>query len=129
MQRRYAGCVVVDRPLLLVVDDDDDVRDMLAATLSDDGYDVVTAHHGLKAVELLKDGLAPDVILLDIMMPVMNGWEFWDRLQAHPTWRNVPVIVLTASGLSTGAIGSAVVLAKPVDYQTLIGALAAATSP
>lgn len=102
---------------------------MLASTLSDEGYRVVTAHHGMKAMEILKDGLAPDAILLDIMMPVMNGWEFWDRLQARPAWRNIPVIVLTASGLSTGAIGNALVLPKPVDYEALLGALVAAIAP
>jgi CheY-like chemotaxis protein len=119
--------VVARKPILLVIDDDDDVREMLDTTLSDEGYQVVTAHHGAKAIELLNDGLAPNVILLDIMMPVMNGWEFWDRHQAHPRWRNIPVIVLTASGLSTGAIGNAMVLPKPVHYEKLLTVLAEAT--
>ncbi|HVQ01385.1 MAG TPA: response regulator [Candidatus Thermoplasmatota archaeon] len=59
-------------------------------------YTIIPAESGEKCIELLRNKEIPDVILLDIMMPKMNGWEVFDRLRANPRWKDIPIIFLTA---------------------------------
>ena len=59
-------------------------------------YTIIPAESGEKCFELLEKSDLPHLILLDIMMPQMNGWEVFDRLRAHPVWKNIPIIFLTA---------------------------------
>ncbi|MCB9419367.1 MAG: response regulator [Ardenticatenaceae bacterium] len=80
---------------VLVVDDNKDVRELLAARLERRGYEVKTAVNGRHALELLQE-TPVDLILLDIMMPEMNGYETLEKLQADPTWQHIPVVVLSA---------------------------------
>jgi CheY-like chemotaxis protein len=110
------------RPLVLVVDDDSDVREIVSLLLTDEGFDVVTAPNGAIALERLRAGEKPNAIILDLMMPVMSGWEFWDRTQGSP-YASIPIIVLTATGLTQGAIGHARVLPKPVGPNELVAAV------
>jgi two-component system chemotaxis response regulator CheY len=110
------------KPLILVVDDDEDVREIVSLLLSEEGFEVVTAHNGAVALEQLESGAKPNAIILDLMMPVMNGWEFWDRTQVGPHG-NIPIIVLTATGLTQGAVGHARVLPKPVGPNELLAAV------
>ncbi|KYK31080.1 MAG: chemotaxis protein CheY [Thermoplasmatales archaeon SG8-52-3] len=83
---------------IMVVDDDPDqistVKYVLEST--NDNYEVVGANDGTQCLQLLKDKKIPDLILLDIMMPVMNGWEVYNRLKENFSWKNIPVIFLTA---------------------------------
>jgi len=83
---------------IMVVDDDPDqistVKYVLEST--NDNYEVVGANDGTQCLQLLKDKGIPDLILLDIMMPVMNGWEVYNRLKENFSWKNIPVIFLTA---------------------------------
>jgi DNA-binding response OmpR family regulator len=85
----------VDRGSLLVVDDNEGNRDMLSRRLSRLGYTVAQAEHGRHALEMLEDGRY-DLMLLDIMMPELNGYQVLERLKAHPDWREIPVIVISA---------------------------------
>jgi CheY-like chemotaxis protein len=101
-----------------VVEDHADLREMLALLLEAEGYEVETANNGAEALDALEH-TRPAVILLDLMMPVMNGWEFWDRRQIDTRLRNIPVIVVTATGMTTGSIGDARVVSKPIDRAHL----------
>lgn len=81
---------------VMVVDDEDDIRDTLALVLESEGYEVTTAANGRDALDRLDGALAPDLVLLDLMMPVMNGWDFHARLRQHPSHASLPVIAVTA---------------------------------
>lgn len=108
---------------LLVVDDDEANRDMLARRLARLGYTVALAEHGRAALDRLRE--APfDLILLDVMMPEMNGYELLDRLKADETLRDIPVIVLsaldeTASAVRCIELGAEDYLPKPFDAVLL----------
>jgi CheY-like chemotaxis protein len=84
----------------LVVDDDPVLRELLGRTLNAAGYTVVGAENGRVALERLRE-LAPSVILLDLMMPEMDGFEFLAALRGHEAWRGSPVVVVTARDLSS----------------------------
>ena len=87
-----------DRPVL-VVDDDAGLRQLLRRMLEPEGYAVVEAENGLVALERLRD-VSPSVVLLDLMMPEMDGFEFVAELRRHEAWRAIPVVVITARDLS-----------------------------
>ena len=110
-----------DMAKILVVEDNDDVREMMAVTLELEGHKVDTAANGREALEKLRTGEKPCLILLDLMMPVMNGWEFRRALQQDPVLRTVPVVVVSAA---TGDIvkktPADAFLSKPVDMDRLL---------
>ncbi len=86
-------------------------------------YEIIAAESGKKCFELLEKKVIPDLILLDIMMPIMDGWEVFDKLKAHQTWKKIPVIFLTArsDGLAENA-GSMIAddyIEKPIDIEEL----------
>lgn len=85
------------RARLLLVEDDVDIRETLSDALGWEGYTVEVAAHGRAALDWLAKGTHVDVILLDLMMPVMNGWEFRRAQLADPALANIPVVVLSAS--------------------------------
>jgi len=80
---------------VLVVEDNRDIRELLVELLEGEGYRVSSAEHGEEALSKAKLE-PPDVILLDLMMPVMNGWQFRERQRVEPSIAGVPVIVLSA---------------------------------
>ena len=107
---------------ILIVDDDPDIRDALSECLRYEGYDVHAAADGRDALDRLEFGLKPDVILLDLMMPVLNGFEVLLALRTRPEWRTIPVVVVSANrGYQAedlqGAVG---ILRKPVNVDRLI---------
>jgi CheY-like chemotaxis protein len=83
------------RPCVLLVDDVKDNLDMYAEFLEYSGLDVVAADDGEAALQLVQS-VRPDIIVMDLAMPVMHGWEACRRLKADPATRTIPVIVLTA---------------------------------
>jgi CheY-like chemotaxis protein len=106
---------------VLIVEDDADLRDMMAQLLSLEGFNAATVSNGREALEYLHDGDRPDVILLDLMMPVMDGWEFRRRQQADPSVAGVPVIVLSALDQSrAGDVRADAFLKKPLDFDRLL---------
>jgi CheY-like chemotaxis protein len=113
---------------ILLVEDDEGIRTMLIECLTDEGYVVCGAEHGADALALLGGTTAtPRLILLDLMMPVMNGWTFRARQRAIPDWADIPVIVLTASPALLdmyGPMDVAGLLAKPVDLDQLLAVVA-----
>jgi CheY-like chemotaxis protein len=91
------------RPRVLVVDDDPDVRRILASYLEESQAEVCTAANGREALERVDESL-PDLILLDLIMPVMDGLAFLDALRLDPRFQNIPVAVITAKDLSAEQI-------------------------
>jgi CheY-like chemotaxis protein len=111
-------------PRLLVVDDDATIREMLEMMLDSEGYEVVTAQHGAAAFALL-DQVKPHVILLDMKMPVLDGWAFLEQYRRRPGPR-VPVVVLTAAqddSRRASEVGADAYVAKPFVIDDLIRVL------
>jgi CheY-like chemotaxis protein len=108
---------------VLVVDDDPDILETTRFVLESAGYEVLTAANGSEALNCLHDEAAPCVILLDLMMPVMNGWEFRAEQTRDPELAAIPVIVVTGAGRGAqkaASLGVACLLEKPVDLTTLL---------
>ncbi len=105
---------------VLLVDDDDDIREILEMSLSGAGYKVRSAANGREALDAIESEV-PDVVLLDMMMPVMSGPEFLARVRADERFRTMPVLVVTAwPGEGATLKGAQGVLAKPVDLSELV---------
>jgi CheY-like chemotaxis protein len=107
------------RKRVLVVDDDEDIRVSLELALEDAGWQVQTAANGQDALRGMLDGPPPDAIVLDLMMPVMHGWELVELLRAHPALQNVPLVVTSAAN-DHERIRADVVLRKPYRLETLL---------
>lgn len=117
--------LLMNKHAVLVIDDDPDIRDVIAQTLVDEGYDIVTCADGQAALDLLATW-KPDVILLDLMMPIMSGWEVLEQLKTIKTLGRISVVLLSASReLETTAKQSGVAgyLAKPFDLERLIATI------
>lgn len=119
---------------ILIVDDDVEIREALADLLSDGGYSVLAASNGLDALKLLRSLSAPPaMILLDLMMPVMDGYEFLEAQRGDPTLSSIPVAVISAGhGVDRARLGDSLpVLSKPIDVPKMMTTLpeARATGP
>jgi CheY-like chemotaxis protein len=113
-----------DARQVLLVEDDIDVREAVADTLEEAGYHVHPARNGQEALALLRGGsLRPCLILLDLMMPVMDGWQFREEQLRDPALAGIPVVALSAHG-GIDAIDAAAHLRKPVELHTLIDTVA-----
>ena len=111
---------------MLVVEDDAEVRTSVAEILEMEGFAVDTAIHGQQALDKLRAGAAPSVLLLDLMMPVMNGLELLEHLRGQVEMRSPPVIVLSANrGYDAEDLGVAAVVRKPFDVDALVENIAA----
>ena len=106
---------------VLIVEDDADLREMMAQLLELEGFKAETAANGRDALKYLEAGERPDVILLDLMMPVMDGWEFRHRQIQNPSIADVPVVVLSALDPARAAdLGGTSFLKKPLDFDRLL---------
>jgi two-component system, chemotaxis family, chemotaxis protein CheY len=106
---------------VLIVEDDDDLREMMAHMLTIEGYDAATVANGREALEYLQNAEPPRLILLDLMMPVMDGWEFRRQQKADPEIAPVPVIVLSALDEARASnVDAAAFLKKPLDFDRLL---------
>ena len=108
-------------PLVLVVDDDPDILDAICDILEGEGYRVARARHGLEAL-LRVEAERPALILLDLMMPVMDGVAFSHELRLRPAVRDVPIVVISADGnrQRAASVGATGYLAKPFDIDSLL---------
>ena len=109
--------------MVLLVDDDEDVRDALGDLLKLRGFNLKIAGNGLEALQLLQNDGIPCVILLDLVMPVMDGWQFLKRLQSSPSLSSIPVVVISAHAASNPPTGVNRIIAKPVDTDALYAAV------
>lgn len=108
---------------IMLVDDDDDIREIVGLVLQNEGYETVDAADGARALELLARGERPPLILLDMMMPVLNGAEFLRRVKADAAFADIPVVVMsgdTAARTTAQSLGAAGCLPKPVELDTLL---------
>ena len=109
---------------VLVVEDDRDMLDALTALLEESGYGVLRAGNGVEALRALEASAgACDLILLDLMMPVMNGWDFRRKQLQTPAFARIPVLLMSAGAHLAGATGeldAAGYLAKPVETTDLL---------
>jgi CheY-like chemotaxis protein len=104
------------RASVLVVDDDEAIRQVIAEVLRDEGYEVVCAENGLQALCEMRKGPHPDLVLLDLMMPVMSGWEVLEQRESSDELSRIPVVVVSAMT----APGAEEQLAKPLDLDHLL---------
>lgn len=109
---------------ILIVEDDRDLREALSDILRDEGYEVAGAAHGGEALDLLRgDFLRPALILLDLTMPVMNGWQFRAQQRRDPRLFDIPVVVLSAGDHLIEQMGPLEIqeyVRKPIDLVHLL---------
>ena len=106
---------------VLIIEDDADLREMMAELLTLEGLRASTAVNGRDALDYLDKGNKPDVILLDLMMPVMDGWEFRRHQQGDSRLADIPVVVLSAfDHARTAEVRASAVLRKPLDFDLLL---------
>ena len=111
---------------VMIVEDDDEIRELLAEMLADRGFLVTTARHGKDALELLRTKTHPNVVLLDLMMPVMDGWQMRAEMLADSKLADIPVIIVSgAADVQDGSdmLKAARVLTKPVKWPVLLEAV------
>jgi CheY-like chemotaxis protein len=105
---------------ILIVDDDEDIREALHSLLELEGYTVLSAANGREALELLSRSPRPGLILLDLMMPLMNGWEFKQAAAKNPALASIPVVIVTAFPGRLESLNAAGALIKPIEMDALI---------
>jgi two-component system, chemotaxis family, chemotaxis protein CheY len=113
-------------PRVMVVDDDDDIRTLVCLVLESEGYQAIPARDGLEALEVLDGPQLPSLILLDIMMPRMDGEELVRALRASPQLRTIPVVIMSGHNNAREKSRTSCVrgcLVKPVDVDILLRAV------
>jgi len=108
-----------DDPRILVVEDDEDAREAMIALLQLKGYHAVPAGNGKEALDYLHRAPVPDLIILDLWMPVMDGWQFRRAQVKDPRLAQIPVIVVTALSDRTDVDANEIII-KPVDVDHLL---------
>lgn len=119
-----AGVVTVASNRVLLVEDDLDVRDTLQDLLESEGLDVIPAANGKQAIDFLtlNDPPGADLVILDLMMPLVSGWEVLQVLESDATLRRIPVIVLSALPVNRPARANELVR-KPFALETLVASI------
>jgi CheY-like chemotaxis protein len=106
---------------ILVADDDFAVRESFRRALDSLGFTVRTAEDGKRALDLLRDGFAADIIILDLMMPIVSGWEFLEEKAKDEGLRKIPVLLMTAFDHGNAPFGNVVAtFRKPADMRKLV---------
>jgi CheY-like chemotaxis protein len=106
---------------ILLVEDNDDVREMMVLALQlGGGHTVWAAANGQQALAILDEGRRPSLILADLMMPIMNGWELRAALMKDPRLARIPVVVISAVSGEMAQVAAAGYLPKPVDIDRLL---------
>lgn len=113
------------RRVVLVVEDDASIRNVITDVLEDRDFRVITAENGSDALAQL-DGIKPDVMVLDLLMPVMHGWEFMESYAEKTGGRSIPIVVVSVNPAlprSFGRFGVREVVPKPFDIDALVSAV------
>lgn len=116
----------MSRQSVFIVDDDLDIRELLAETLAEKGFDVTTAANGQEALRLLRSmSVRPSVILLDLMMPIMDGYGFLEQRRLDPMIASIPLAIITAGhGIDRARLGNGhPIIPKPFNVPRLVGIL------
>jgi CheY-like chemotaxis protein len=117
----------LSRKTILVIEDDVDCRDAIALALEGVGYDVAAVEHGRAALSYLDANAAPALILLDLMLPVMDGWEFLRARNERPQRAEIPIVLVSGEAeLAKLATQHAVAghLRKPIELEDLLATVA-----
>lgn len=112
---------------ILIVDDDDDIRELLRFALESEGYEVQDARGGAEALELLRTAGTPDLAIVDLMMPVMNGQELARALRGSPETANLPLLVMSGDPRACDRaqqMHALACLVKPVELEDLLTTVA-----
>ncbi len=108
---------------ILVVEDDNSIRELLVELLQSEGYDVASAVNGLEGLKYLQTQSNPDLILIDLMMPVMDGYSFRTEQLKNTDWAQIPVVVMSAEANAKEKMknfGITAFLSKPVELDTIL---------
>src|SRR5262249_40490700 len=122
--------VTADR-VVLVVEDEQAIREVIRDVLEDNGYQVIRVTNGAEALDVL-DRLRPDAVVLDLLMPVMHGWDFMEAYIEKTGGQPIPIVVVSVNPAlprSFDRLGVYRVVAKPFDVADLAEAVDAATQP
>ena len=116
-------------PLILVVDDEEDIQELVKYNLKKEGFDVECAENGIRAIEMANES-TPDVIVMDIMMPEMDGIQASRKLREHAVLRTIPILMLTARSEESDQVegldaGADIYLTKPVSIPVLLSQIKA----
>lgn len=112
------------RKQILVIEDDKDILEVLKDLLESEGYQVVTAENGQEGLDRLNAARSlPGLILVDLMMPIMDGFQFREQQKQHPKYKHIPVVVMSADGQveqRKERVGVRVFLKKPLDMDVVL---------
>ncbi len=108
---------------ILVIEDDASIRELLVELLESEGYEVGSAINGLEGLKYLKENKIPDLILIDLMMPVMDGYSFRSEQLKNAKWSHIPVVVMSAEANTKDKMKNYQItsfLSKPVELETVL---------
>ncbi len=108
---------------ILVVEDDNSIRELLVELLQSEGYEVASAINGLEGLKYLQSQSNPDLILIDLMMPIMDGYTFRTEQMKNALWSKIPVVVMSAEANAKEKLknyGITAFLSKPVELDTIL---------
>lgn len=105
---------------ILIIEDDNAIRNAMSSVLELEGYSTGLASNGKQAMDMIKAGHLPDIILLDMMMPIMSGWDFLDFVRANSKTSQIPIIVVSAYAESAKSVRPQAVVPKPVRVNSLL---------
>jgi CheY-like chemotaxis protein len=114
---------------ILVVDDDAEIRESIADLLRDEGYQAIVAAHGREALEQLRGGQRVELIVLDLMMPVMDGWQFLDERARDAAFKHIPVVVVSATPETLQPPDTCAFVRKPMRLDDLLQVIAHELDP
>ena len=119
--------IALDTKTVMIVEDDMDILETLAQVLESEGYHVITKTNGREALNYLQNAIPPSLILLDLMMPVMDGWQFRQEQLRSSKIASIPVVIVSADGHASqkaAVLGANDYLTKPVELETLLDTVA-----
>lgn len=105
---------------ILIIEDEKSIQDILKLALEMEGFKVYTADNGKQAMGILPQMKRPCLILLDLMMPVMNGWEFAEEISKDSNLSTIPIVLITAYGDRAKQVAAKGILKKPIDLDSLL---------
>ena len=111
---------MADPKTIVLVEDDDGIRETMASLLEDEGFRVVQTANGEEGLAGIRATADTCLVLLDLWMPVMNGWQMLTEMRRDEALRRVPVVVISAAGDLTPPDGAAAFLRKPIRLETLL---------
>ena len=118
---------ILPQPTILIADDHSDFRDALTVLLEQEGYRVADANNGAEALAYLRSGAPVNALIVDLDMPVMNGWDFLAARRENATWRTIPTLVVTGVTIAErrhADVGDDItIVVKPINFDDLVATL------